>query len=182
MKWIALAVLGAAIAFASPATAAPPQNFVLRDKPASLQDFQFTDGEGHAQSLADFRGKVVLLNIWATWCLPCRKEMPTLDRLQATLGGPDFEVVALSIDRGGPEVARKFFADIGVKNLAIHIDQSSEAGFAIATAGLPTTLLIDREGQELGRLVGPAEWDAPDMIGFLKSILSSHAGAATAPP
>ena len=181
MKWLALAVLGAAIAFALPATADPPQNFVLRDEPAPLKDFQFEDGEGHVQNLADFRGKVVLLNIWATWCLPCRKEMPTLDRLQATLGGPDFEVVALSIDRGGPEVVRKFFADIGVKNLAIHINPSNEAAFTLAVAGLPTTLLIDREGQELGRLVGPAEWDTPDMIGFLKSILSSRTGATTAP-
>jgi hypothetical protein len=107
--------------------------------------------------------------------------MPTLDRLQATLGGPDFEVVALSIDHGGADVVKKFFADTGVKNLAIHIDPSGEAGFALATAGLPTTLLIDREGREMGRLIGPAEWDAPDMIGFLKPILSSQTGATTAP-
>jgi len=90
-------------------------------------------------------------------------------------------VLPLSIDRGGPEVVRKFFADIGVKNLAIHINPSNEAAFTLAVAGLPTTLLIDREGQELGRLVGPAEWDTPDMIGFLKSILSSRTGATTAP-
>jgi thiol-disulfide isomerase/thioredoxin len=181
VKWLALATLGAAIVFASPAIAGPPQNFVLRDEPVPLKDFQFEDGEGHVQHLADFRGRVVLLNIWATWCLPCRKEMPTLDRLQTTLGGPDFEVVALSIDRGGPEVVRKFFADIGVKNLAIHINPSSEAAFTLAVAGLPTTLLIDREGQELGRLVGPAEWDAPNMVGFVESVISSRAGATTAP-
>jgi thiol-disulfide isomerase/thioredoxin len=181
MKWLALAALGIVIALASPASAGPPQNFVLHDKPASLPDVQFLDGEGHAQSLADFRGKVVLLNIWATWCLPCRQEMPTLDRLQTSLGGPDFEVVALSIDHDGPGVVKKFFAEIGIKNLAIHIDPSGEAGFTLATAGLPTTLLIDREGREMGRLVGPAEWDAPDMIDFLKPILSSQTGATTAP-
>lgn len=181
MKWLALAALGIVLALASPASAGPPQNFVLHDQPASLPDVQFMDGEGHAQSLADFRGKVVLLNIWATWCLPCRQEMPTLDRLQTNLGGSDFEVVALSIDHGGPDVVKKFFADTGVKHLAIHIDPSGEAGFALATAGLPTTLLIDREGREMGRLVGPAEWDLPDMIGFLKTILSSQTGATTAP-
>ena len=180
MKWLALAVLGAATAFASPATAGPPQNLVLHDAPVPMPDLRFTDGEGRIQSLADFRGKVVLLNIWATWCLPCRTEMPTLDRLQAAFGGPDFEVVALSIDRAGPEVVKTFFAKIGVRNLAIHIDQSSEAGFALATAGLPTTLLIDREGQELGRLIGPAEWDSPEMLGFLKSIVSSSAGTTPA--
>jgi thiol-disulfide isomerase/thioredoxin len=181
MKRHVLAALGIVIAFASPATAGPPQNFVLHDEPALLQDFPFEDGEGHVQRLSDFRGKVVLLNIWATWCLPCRKEMPTLDRLQASLGGPDFEVVALSIDRGGPDVVRKFFADIGIENLAIHMNPSDEAAFTLAVAGLPTTLLIDREGRELGRLVGPAEWDAPDMIEFFKPIISSRTGATTAP-
>jgi hypothetical protein len=95
--------------------------------------------------------------------------MPTLDRLQAALGGPDFEVVALSINRGGLEVVKNFYAEIGVQHLAIHIDT---ANFELATAGLPTTLLIDRQGQELGRLVGPAEWDTPDMAAFLKSIIA----------
>lgn len=182
MRWLILAVLGTAIAFASPATADPPQNFVLRDEPAPLQDFQFEDGEGHVQHLTDFRDKVVLLNIWATWCLPCRKEMPTLDRLQATLGSADFEVVALSIDRGGADVVRKFFGEIGIQNLAIHVNPSDQAAFTLAVAGLPTTLLIDRDGRELGRLVGPAEWDASDMLDFLKSMISPTAGATTAPP
>jgi len=171
MRWLALTftVLIAAI---GPVLADPPQNFVLRGAPAPIPELQFTDGGGTLRTLADFRGKVVLLNIWATWCSPCRKEMPTLDRLQTALGGSDFEVVALSIDRGGAEVVKKFYAEIGIQRLAIHIDTSSKAGFVLAAAGLPTTLLIDAQGQELGRLIGPAEWDAPEMVAFLRSIIA----------
>src|SRR3546814_14258724 len=88
----------------------------LHDSPRDLPDLQFKDGSGKPVSLADFRGRVVLLNLWATWCGPCREEMPTLDRLQATLGGPDFEVFALSIDRAGIGAVDAFFADIGVEN------------------------------------------------------------------
>jgi thiol-disulfide isomerase/thioredoxin len=175
MRW-ALFTAFAITAATAWAAAEAPQNLVMHDAPQPVPELQFTDGDGQPRTLAEFRGKVVLLNIWATWCLPCRKEMPTLDRLQAELGGPDFEVVALSTDRGGPEVVKKFYAENGIAHLAIHIDTSSQAGFTLATAGLPTTLLIDRQGQEIGRLVGPAEWDAPDMIAFLKSILAGKQG------
>jgi thiol-disulfide isomerase/thioredoxin len=109
-----LALLAVRSLLPAPAAAGPPQNFVLREEPAAAPEIRFADGDGKPGSLADFRGKVVLLNIWATWCLPCRKEMPTLDRLQAQFGRPDFEVVAVSIDREGAEAVRKFFADIGV--------------------------------------------------------------------
>jgi len=170
MKWFLMAAL--VFVLASPAAAGPPKNFVLRDTPEPVPALQFTDEAGRPQTLDMFRGKVVLLNVWTTWCLPCRKEMPTLDRLRATLGGPDFEVVALSIDRGGPEAVKTFYAETGVQHLAIHVDATSQAGFALASFGLPTTLLADRQGQELGRLVGPAEWDAPDMIAFLQSVIT----------
>jgi thiol-disulfide isomerase/thioredoxin len=164
-----------------PAAADPPQNFLKRDTPVPVPELQFTDGEGQPQTLAEFRGKVVLLNVWATWCAPCRKEMPTLDRLQATLGGPDFEVVALSVDRRGPDVVKKFYGDVGIQHLSIHVDTSSKAGFALAATGLPITLLIDRQGQEIGRLVGPAEWDAPETVEFLKSIISQKQGRLAIP-
>ncbi|MER8783904.1 TlpA family protein disulfide reductase [Mesorhizobium sp. M1006] len=114
-----------------------------------------------------------MLNIWATWCAPCRKEMPTLDRLQAKLGGPDFEVIALSMDRGGPDIVKKFFAEIGVEHLALNIDTTGKAMFTLGALGLPMTLLIDREGKEIGRLIGPAEWDSPEMMAFIRS----HFGA-----
>src|SRR5262249_54091174 len=123
----------------------PPKNFVMHDEPKSVAAIKFADAQGQSRNLADFKGKVVLLNIWATWCGPCRKEMPALDLLQAELGGPDFEVVALSIDRGGMDAVRKFFADIGIHNLAIYLDGSGQALRQLGAVGLPTTLLIDRE-------------------------------------
>ena len=134
----------------------------------------FTDADGAAMSLADFRGKAVLLNVWATWCVPCRKEMPALDRLQARLGGSDFEVAALSIDRGGLGAVRRFYEDIGIANLAIYLDESAEAMRALGIAGIPTTLLIDRDGREIRRWIGPAEWDGPDV----EALIRSHVGAA----
>lgn len=181
MRLLLLAIL-AVMALAGQGFAGPPGNFVLHDTPVAVPELQFTDGEGQPRSLADFRGKVVLLNIWATWCLPCRKEMPTLDRLQAALGGDRFEVVALSIDRGGVDAVKSFYAEIGIQHLAIHVDTSNQVGFALATAGLPTTLLIDAEGRELGRLIGPAEWDAPEMVVFLKSIVEKEGERLAAPP
>jgi len=150
------------------AAAAAEPNFALVDPPKALPDVRFVDGDGRNRALSDFRGKVVLLNVWATWCIPCRKEMPTLDRLQGTLGGADFQVVALSIDRQGLAVVRKFYGEIGIKYLGMHVDSSGKAARELGAVGLPTTLLIDREGREISRLVGPAEWDAPDMIAFIR--------------
>ena len=152
----------------------PSRHLTVNERPKPLAAIQFEDANGQSRSLTDFRGKVVLLNIWATWCVPCRKEMPTLDRLQAQLGGPDFQVVALSMDRAGPDVVKKFFAEIGVRNLALEIDPSSKAMFALGVFGLPTTVLIDRKGQEIGRLVGAAEWDAPEMLDFIRSEINQE--------
>lgn len=146
-------------------------NFVLHKAPRALPQVRFRDADGRVTSLADFRGKVVLLNIWATWCVPCRVEMPTLDRLQAELGGEKFEVLALSIDRAGLEKVRDFYDDIGLRHLSIYIDSSAKATRQLRAFGLPTTLLIDREGREIGRLIGPSEWDSPEMIDFIQSQL-----------
>src|SRR6266516_4014786 len=115
-----------------------PRNFVALDAPRSIAAIAFEDDQGRAQSIGDFKGKVVLLNIWATWCGPCREEMPALDRLQALLGGPDFEVVALSIDRNGVDAVRKFYAEVGVRNLAIHLDPSGRSIRELSTVGVPT--------------------------------------------
>lgn len=134
--------------------------FVKRSSREPLPAFTFQDGDGRSLTLADFKGKTVLLNLWATWCAPCRKEMPALDRLQAALGSDKFEVVALSLDRDGAEKARKFLADIQVSHLKFYIDPTAKEGFNLKPVGLPTTFLIDGEGREIGRLAGPAEWDS----------------------
>lgn len=169
-----LLLAGMAIASAQPL----PKNFILHEAPKPIASIAFEDGQGRPRSLAEFRGKVVLLNIWATWCGPCRREMPSLDRLQGLLGGSDFEVVALSIDRAGLEVVRKFYAEVGILNMAIYIDSSGKATRQLATVGVPATLLIDRTGRELGRLVGPAEWDEPDIVQFLKRVIAQETGSA----
>lgn len=173
---------GAMLALATPASVSaqqPPRNFVFHDAPRPIPAIQFADDQGRARTLADFRGKVVLLNIWATWCGPCRREMPSLDRLQGMLGGADFVVVALSIDRAGIEVVRKFYADVSIRNLAIYIDTSMKTARELGTVGVPATLLIDREGRELGRLVGPAEWDELEIVEFLKRVVLQNTGKVT---
>jgi thiol-disulfide isomerase/thioredoxin len=127
----------------------------------------FLDEEGTKVSLEKFRGKIVVLNLWATWCTPCVAEMPMLDRLQQQLEGVGVVVVALSIDRGGPEVVREFFDEHEITHLGVYVDPTMRAQQDLAAFGLPTTLIIDREGNERGRIVGPAEWDdaeAADLV------------------
>lgn len=138
-------------------------------EPRPLKTFKFIDGDLKAASLADFRGKIVLLNIWATWCAPCRAEMPTLERLQQSLGGPDFEVVALSIDQEGVPVVRKFYEELGIKALRIFVDPTMKAPLELNAIGVPTTLLVDREGREIARHTGPAEWDSAEVIATIRS-------------
>jgi thiol-disulfide isomerase/thioredoxin len=164
----ALLVFGDAAAGAN----APPK-FSMHGVPRPLPDVAFHDAAGRPVHLSDFRGKVVVLNIWATWCGPCRKEMPTLDRLQAKLGGSNFEVVALSADSTGPGAVRKFFRFIGVRHLSTYIDESSEALSILRVPALPTTLLLDRNGAEIGRLTGPAEWDSAVMLRFLRGVIGA---------
>lgn len=152
--------------------AEPDQGAVLRmhASPRVLPEIAFLDGAGKPRTLADFRGKAVLLNVWATWCPPCREEMPSLDRLQRKLGGPGFEVVALSIDGGGTPVVERFYREIGIEFLAIYVDSALRAAGQLRTPGVPTTLLIDAGGRELGRHAGPASWDDPQVI----ELISRH--------
>lgn len=129
------------------------------DAPTELK---FEDGTGKALSLADFKGKVVLLNLWATWCAPCRKEMPAFDRLQSHFKDRPFEIVALSVDRGGAAASRKFLDSVNVPNLKLYVDPTARQHTALRAVGLPTTILFDGQGRELGRLAGAAEWDSED--------------------
>jgi len=148
------------------------QRFVRWHTPRALPAVAFTDESGRATAFEQFRGRVVLLNVWATWCVPCREEMPTLDRLQAQLGGPDFEVVALSIDQGGVAEVRKFYQEVGIKHLRIYNDPTADATARLNILGIPATLLIDRAGREVGRALGPAEWDAPDVAELIREHLN----------
>jgi thiol-disulfide isomerase/thioredoxin len=144
------------------------------DQPHALPEVRFQDDQGRDLTLGDFRGRVVVLNVWATWCVPCRKEMPTLDRLQARLGGKDFLVVALSLDRKGVDAVRGFYQEVGVENLAIYVDPSGKGSHALAIPGVPTTLLIDREAREVARKMGEAEWDGPEMVSLVERTMHGH--------
>ena len=150
--------------------------FPMHETPQALPDLRFVDGDGRKTSLSAFEGKTVLLNVWATWCVPCREEMPALDRLEAKLGSSAFQVVPLSIDRGGLEKVKQFYRELSLGALPIYVDETGKASQQLATVGIPTTLLIGPEGQELGRLVGPAKWDSPEMI----ALLQRHTGSTTA--
>jgi thiol-disulfide isomerase/thioredoxin len=145
--------------------------FVFKATPEPLAEVAFKDGKDRELTLKHWQGRVVLLNLWATWCAPCRKEMPELDRLQAELGSDRFEVVALAVDRAGAEGARKFLAETGVKSLALYVDPAARAGTQLKTIGLPTTILIDREGREVGRLTGPAVWDSAEAKRLIRAVV-----------
>lgn len=147
--------------------------FVFRKAPEALPEVSFVDGTGAARTLKDWQGKVVLLNLWATWCAPCRKEMPSLDRLQKELGSDRFEVVALSVDRAGIEGSKKFLDEINVSALKLYVDPTARATSGLKAVGLPATLLIDAQGREIGRLTGPAEWDSEDAKRLIQALLGS---------
>jgi thiol-disulfide isomerase/thioredoxin len=170
MPVLAILLFGAVDAL-SAAAAAAPRSFSMHPAPRSLPAVAFQDGTGQRMQLANFKGKVIVLNLWATWCAPCRREMPTLDRLQAKLGGPKFQVVALSADMGGPAAVRDFFRHVGARHLSVYVDPSMEALNRLKAPVLPTTLLLDAAGREIGRLTGPTEWDSPEMVRFLRRLI-----------
>jgi thiol-disulfide isomerase/thioredoxin len=169
--WAAMVV---AVAMATAAQAQERGGMRLHEQPQPLPEIVFSDDEGARLTLDAWRGKVVLLNVWATWCGPCRAEMPTLDRLEAALGGEAFEVVALSIDRAGTGVVRRFFDEIGISHLRLFIDETGATLRTLKVFGLPATILVGADGRELARLLGPAEWDTPKMIVFFKEVIAAQ--------
>jgi thiol-disulfide isomerase/thioredoxin len=160
----------------APESAGSPSSHAFKfsffDQPRSVPELRFVDGDNRSLSLEDFRGRPILLNIWATWCVPCRKEMPAFDRLQGAFDKSELLVLPLSIDRQGAAVVKPFYQELGLKSLGIYIDQSGKASSELNTVGVPTTLLIDREGREIGRKIGPAEWDSAEVI----AVMREHVG------
>jgi thiol-disulfide isomerase/thioredoxin len=136
--------------------------------PTPVPSFSFADRAGHSLSLADFRGRAVVLNFWATWCMACRKELPSLDRLQAKLGGSHFQVLAVSIDKQGAAVVQPFYRALGLRSLAIHLAPTGKPPSLLSIEGIPATLLIDREGREIGRKLGALEWDSSAAVSALR--------------
>lgn len=158
--------------------------FKVATEPRRLPPLSFTDAAGKAMSLKDFEGRTILVNLWATWCVPCRKEMPALDALQGTLGGPDFQVVTINLDTRDPDKPHAFLKEIGVKNLSFFADPGTKSFQALRGVGrgfgLPTTLLVDGKGCEIGFLAGPAEWSSEDALALLRAAKAGAKGSPAA--
>jgi thiol-disulfide isomerase/thioredoxin len=146
-------------------------------QPKPVTPLAFNGPAGQQETLDAFKGRVVLLNLWATWCAPCRQEMPALDRLEAKLGGPDFQVVAVNIDTTRLDKPKTFLNEVGVKALPFYSDPKADVFYRLKQAGkvvgLPTTILIDRNGCEIGTLAGPALWDSPDGVALIEAAVKS---------
>ncbi|HVX36836.1 MAG TPA: redoxin family protein [Hyphomicrobium sp.] len=146
--------------------------FVAKKTPEPLPDITFQDAAGKEVTLSSFKGKTILLNLWATWCGPCREEMPALNRLQTELGSDKFEVVALSLDRKGYEASKKFLEDLKADKVNLYADPTAKQGMELKLLGMPTTILINKDGLEVGRLAGAAEWDSDDAKKLIQSAMN----------
>ena len=144
---------------------------VVHEAPRPRIEAAFRDGSGGRVTLADYAGRVVLINFWATWCPPCRAEMPALDALAGALEGPDLEVIALSTDRAGAGRVAALFAEIGIQNLEIMLDRDSAVAREAGVMGLPVTLILDREGREIARMIGDADWNSPEARALIRRVV-----------
>ena len=155
-----------------PEAAASMATFVKHPAPKDVAPFTFVDANGAEKDLSVLKGKVTLLSLWATWCAPCRKEMPELSKLQKELGGADFLVVELSEDLKGYGASAGYLKEVGADNLTLYADDKAKALDAVAAPGLPVTLLLNREGQEIGRLIGPAPWAGGEAKAIIKAAIA----------
>jgi len=147
----------------------------MASAPLRLPDLSFEDAQGKPKKLSDWRGRTVLLNLWATWCVPCRKEMPALESLQTRLGGPDFEVVAVNIDTRDPQKPKNFLKEANLNRLGYFTDQNAKIfqdlkGIGRAL-GMPTSVLVDPQGCEIGTIAGPAEWGSDDAVKLISAAM-----------
>ena len=147
--------------------------FILAKEPKPLPELAFSDADDKPLKLADYRGKTVLLNFWATWCGPCIKEMPSLDKLQGEVGKDRFVVLPLSLDSASRPKVAPFYADKKLGNLGVYFDRGKKVMGALDISVLPTSILIDPEGREIGRLEGEAEWDKPEALALIKAAIPS---------
>src|SRR5581483_364081 len=147
----------------------------VAETPLRVPKLEFTDAKGARRSLEDWRGRTVLLNLWATWCVPCRKEMPALDELATKLGGRGFDIVAINIDTRDPDKPKAWLNEVGVKRLAYYADPSGKVFQDLKAVGrafgMPTTMLVDPSGCEIGTIAGPAEWASGDAVKLIQAAL-----------
>ncbi len=172
--WLAAAAVGTlAAGLGARKGAAQPIGRLVETGPRDLPEFAFTDAEGRSRTVADFAGRGLVINLWATWCPPCVAEMPALDRTQAALAAEGIRVLALSSDRGGRAVVEPFYQRVGIRHLEIWLDPRGAAQRALGARGLPTTIIVDRAGRERARLEGATEWDSPAMLETLRRLTAA---------
>ncbi|WP_255553448.1 TlpA disulfide reductase family protein [Maritimibacter sp. DP1N21-5] len=147
---------------------------MFHSEPKAASGATFTDEAGAERSLADYRGKVVVLNFWATWCAPCRHEMPMLDALQAEFGGEDFAVVTVATGRNKPMAVQKFFDEVGVTNLPKLYDAKKVLASQMGVMGLPVTVILDREGNEVARMMGDADWSSESARAIVAAMIGAE--------
>jgi thiol-disulfide isomerase/thioredoxin len=148
------------------------KDFTLQKPPRPAPPLSFTDMAGKDLTLADFKGRLVVVNLWATWCAPCIKEMPSLDRMNARLKDKGLALLAISQDRGGAKTVAPFIEKLGLKSLPVYLDPKGGVQRALGVRGLPTTIVFDADGRELGRFEGDANWDGPDARAMLEHFLA----------
>ena len=149
----------------------PMKRLIVHKEPLPLPEFTYADDNSATRSLKDAKGKITVLNIWATWCAPCLSEMPSINRLKARLGGAAFEVIALSVDKGGIERPRKYLKDIQASALEIFNNPDPKLPGSLKIEAYPTTILIGRDGRELGRIAGAVDWDSDEVTKLLEAAL-----------
>ncbi|MCL4154746.1 UNVERIFIED_CONTAM: hypothetical protein GTU68_046509 [Idotea baltica] len=154
------------------------KRFTFHDQKIPATDAVFYDANNNQMTFSDFKGKVILVNLWATWCAPCIKEMPDLNELQKSLGSDKFEVVLISQNSDGIDSSLKFIKEKNITNLDTFIDTKRNVARALKTNSLPTSLLIDAEGFEIGRLIGPAEWNSSDAQALINYFILKQAVAS----
>jgi thiol-disulfide isomerase/thioredoxin len=142
----------------------PAAELVAHTSSRELTEFTFSDGSRRNLTLEHFSDTVILVNVWATWCPPCKEEMASLNHLALLFANKDLKIVPISIDVSGAETVRLFYERLGLNNLPIYVDPSKNVMDALGITGIPTTILIGRDGREIGRMVGPAQWDAPESV------------------
>ena len=165
-----LLLVAALMALPASTFAAEEFDFKRSSERTAVPEIEYLDESGNETDLAALKGRVVVLNLWATWCAPCKEEMPSLDRLQAKYAKDDMTVLALSVDRAPPERVRRFLDEVQVANLVVGRDPTVRAARILKAPGLPATLVIDKEGREVGRLLGIAAWDGPEATALIDEV------------
>ena len=148
------------------------KNFKLSepDQLSNINKVEFFDSEGLKYNISDFSGKIILINFWATWCLPCRAEMPSLDNLQRKIGDDTFQVIIVAIERTSYSKIANFLDEIGIKSIKNFHDPTTQIGQQINAKGLPITLVVNKKGKEIGRFNGPLEWDSHEVVDYLTNL------------